>query len=119
MGTVVENRTGQEVSMSAMSWLMSIGICMERFTLTYTLRRFDSSGEDLPQPAPMREAVASTIRGRGGVMLGPPGFKLSVPHAPKTESRTSSAVSLRMSNRQNRSLMGSFSKFTLFGADER
>ena len=43
-----------------------------------------------PQPLPFCEAVAKIISGRGGVTLGPPIFRLMVPFAASTESRTSS-----------------------------
>ena len=83
------------------------------------LLRLACSGVEPPQPAPFLDAVARMTSGRGGVTLGPPISRLIVPLAASTESLTSSAPSLLMSNLQSRSFKGSFSKHSSEGADDR
>ena len=82
------------------------------------LRRDDSSGDDRPQAAPGRDAVASTSAGSGGKILGPNCFVFKLPAIDKIESRNSSAVRRRILKRQNRSFVGSLAKALLLGVED-
>jgi hypothetical protein len=82
------------------------------------LRRACSSLLDLPQPAPGIDWPASTSAEISGYMLGPNILELSWPVTAWIESRTSSALSRRISNRQRRLFVGSLAKPSVLPADD-